>query len=322
MILIFSDKNDISALKVSRWIRHLGEESMIISEDDLPEVRFIDIVKGTFELGLNNQVIKSADIKAVWIRKCKLNIAQKAVRVSKHSFKHLEKRVNEYLYYENKTIADFIHELVCRNTFCLCNNSLVYVNKLSQLYHADKAGLTIPESFIFQDKQVKDYIKQKRKYISKGIFESLLINDGEIACWSGTEMVKNERVFKNQFGNSLFQAYIEKKYEIRIFYIMGRIFPMCIFSQNNPKTKIDFRNYDRKKPNRMVPYRLPVEIKRKIRKLMNMLKLNTGSLDFIVTPADDFVFLEVNPVGQFGFVSDLCNYDIEKEIAGVLMNAR
>ena len=35
----------------------------------------------------------------------------------------------------------------------------------------------------------------------------------------------------------------------------------------------------------------------------------------IVTPTNEYVFLEVNPVGQFNFVSELCNYYIEKNIA-------
>ena len=30
---------------------------------------------------------------------------------------------------------------------------------------------------------------------------------------------------------------------------------------------------------------------------------------------DDFIFLEVNPVGQFGMTSSPCNYSLEKKIA-------
>lgn len=51
---------------------------------------------------------------------------------------------------------------------------------------------------------------------------------------------------------------------------------------------------------------------------MKMLKLESGSLDFIVTPDNEYYFLEVNPVGQFNFVSEICNYHIEKHIAKTL----
>ena len=48
---------------------------------------------------------------------------------------------------------------------------------------------------------------------------------------------------------------------------------------------------------------------------MKALKLESGSIDIIVDEQDDYYFLEVNPVGQFHFVSHICNYYIEKEIA-------
>jgi D-alanine-D-alanine ligase-like ATP-grasp enzyme len=51
---------------------------------------------------------------------------------------------------------------------------------------------------------------------------------------------------------------------------------------------------------------------------MNKLDLNCGSIDMIVTPKNEYVFLEVNPVGQFGMVSYPCNYNLEKKIAEYL----
>ena len=95
---------------------------------------------------------------------------------------------------------------------------------------------------------------------------------------------------------------------------------MAIFSQNNEKTKLDFRNYDYSFPNRKTPFILPSKIEKKIRNFMNFIKLNCGSLDLILTPNSEYVFLEVNPVGQFGMVSSPCNYELEKKIANKLIN--
>lgn len=39
---------------------------------------------------------------------------------------------------------------------------------------------------------------------------------------------------------------------------------MAIFSQENDKTKIDFRNYDIANPNRCVPYKLPRRIEKQL----------------------------------------------------------
>jgi D-alanine-D-alanine ligase-like ATP-grasp enzyme len=53
---------------------------------------------------------------------------------------------------------------------------------------------------------------------------------------------------------------------------------------------------------------------------MALLKLNTGSIDLIVNTTGEYIFLEVNPVGQFGMVSSPCNYYLEREIARFLSN--
>ena len=117
------------------------------------------------------------------------------------------------------------------------------------------------------------------------------------------------------FGPTLFQKKISKKYEIRSFFLNGKFFSMAVFSQNDPQTKTDFRNYNWKNPNRCVAFTLPNNIAIKLYKLMECLSLDTGSIDIIVDLNGDFIFLEVNPVGQFGMVSIPCNFKLEREIA-------
>lgn len=114
---------------------------------------------------------------------------------------------------------------------------------------------------------------------------------------------------------SLLQQNIDKKYELRIFYLNEKCYSMAIFSQNDEQTKVDFRNYNWDKPNRNVPYTLPNKIKNKLIIFMNSMGLKTGSIDLIVTPKDDYIFLEVNPVGQYGMVSIPCSYNLDYEIA-------
>ena len=97
----------------------------------------------------------------------------------------------------------------------------------------------------------------------------------------------------------------------------GKIWSFAIFSQKDEQTKIDFRRYNIKNPNRNVRYNLPTEIERKIDILMKSLDLNCGSLDFLKN-ADKYYFLEVNPIGQFLGLSAKCNYSLEREIASYL----
>ena len=135
-----------------------------------------------------------------------------------------------------------------------------------------------------------------------------------------TEILKKNvaNFHKNRFFPSLIQEYVEKLFELRIFFLNDNFYSMAIFSQLDDQTKIDFRKYNRAIPARRVPFNLPNEIKDKIIKLMRTLNLNCGSLDFIVDLDGNFYFLEVNPVGQFGMVSSPCNFFLEKEIVNYL----
>jgi D-alanine-D-alanine ligase-like ATP-grasp enzyme len=90
---------------------------------------------------------------------------------------------------------------------------------------------------------------------------------------------------------------------------------MAIFSQNDPKTQIDFRNYNNENPNRNIPFKLPKKIEKKLKKIIKIKQLDSCSIDLIVTPENEFVFLEINPQGQFEWISYYCNYHIEKKIA-------
>ena len=100
-----------------------------------------------------------------------------------------------------------------------------------------------------------------------------------------------------------------------MFYLDGVFYSSAIFSQNDEQTKIDFRNYNESNPNRVLPFNMPKTEEAKFRKLMKALNLNSGSLDIIVTKDGEYVFLEVNPVGQFTQVSFPCNYYLEKQMA-------
>ena len=77
---------------------------------------------------------------------------------------------------------------------------------------------------------------------------------------------------------------------------------------------------DNEKPNFNTEYNLPKEIKDKVGQLMHNLNLVTGSLDLIYTKDKEYVFLEINPIGQFGAVSDSANFMLEKKVAELLLH--
>jgi len=186
------------------------------------------------------------------------------------------------------------------------------------LQEAAIVGLTIPQTMITNSKKSLNKYFIEKKIIAKSI-HSIQFQTKNLSLIGYTKLLENSMI-PDKFSISLVQEEVIKKYELRIFFLNDKFFASAIFSQSNDKTKLDFRNYDQQKPNRIVPYILPKLIEKKLTLLMRKLRLKTGSIDMIVNSSGDYIFLEVNPVGQFGMISKPCNFFLEREIAQSLLN--
>lgn len=123
----------------------------------------------------------------------------------------------------------------------------------------------------------------------------------------------------DRFFPSLIQENIDKRFEIRAFYINGHIYSAALFSQNSNETIVDSRIVNLKKPIRYIPYLLSKDEEMKIIELMTILNLNCGSIDLIRAKSGELFFLEVNPVGEFGHIELTCNYGLHKIVATELI---
>ena len=116
------------------------------------------------------------------------------------------------------------------------------------------------------------------------------------------------------------QEYVEKQYELRVTVVCDQVFACKIDSQRmeEDKGKVDWRqgyecglHYE--------PYDLLDAIKSFCLKFLQGMHLNFGCFDFIVTPQDEFVFLECNPNGQWLWIEEETGMKISQAIAESLM---
>jgi glutathione synthase/RimK-type ligase-like ATP-grasp enzyme len=114
----------------------------------------------------------------------------------------------------------------------------------------------------------------------------------------------------------IFQALIEKAYELRITVVGEAVFAVRIESQQSTSTRIDWRrDYDALTYSAVI---LPPAIEKDLLKLQKELGLVFGAYDFIVTPSGDYIFLEVNPVGQWLWLEDAVGVGISRALAELL----
>lgn len=212
------------------------------------------------------------------------------------------------------------------NHIWVTNFNELKIKKLDVLNIAKTCGLLIPKYLISSNKlEILDFLFLNNKIITKPISEVIGLHyyskNYSTNLFSYTKVIENKDDLKiiPQFP-SLFQEYIEKMFEIRVFFIGRKIYPMAIISQNDTQTKADFRDYNLKLPNRNVPYKFPKEDEKKIINFISKSKLTTGSIDIIKSRNNNYYFLEVNPVGQFGMTSYPTNYQLEYVVSKYLID--
>lgn len=302
MILIITEEADYSSSLVINWLLFYKIDFVRINENDILKVEFL---KDDFIISNNEIAFKFSQIKGMWYRRGFLNLKIDLTSDSEiNFFRKIEfKKVLEFIYFK-------LSKLPHINKF---ENS--DVNKLVVCEYAQQFGLKVPEEYLLNYKKDITKLVNIEKYATKSITGSTILHYGSHYIIGYTSLIKDIKYIPESFFISLVQKYIQKKYELRIFYLHKVFYSMAIFSQNDKQTKTDFRNYNRNNPNRNVAFELPNSIKIKLINLMDKLELNSGSIDMIVTPDNDFVFLEVNPIGQYGMVSNPCNYYLHKKIA-------
>lgn len=195
-------------------------------------------------------------------------------------------------------------------------------SKEEQLRMAVKHGLPIPATCISNSpEQVKEFVEQQRPVVAK-MQSSFAIYRGEKEHVVFTNEITDahlQELNNLQYCPMTFQQKLEKKLELRVTVVGREIFAFSIDSQKMANAKVDWRKEGAAMVEDWKPFQLPQEIKDKLLSFMADYKLNYGAIDLILTPDDQYYFLEINSAGEYFWLDMLCNYEISKQIAAVLL---
>ena len=194
-------------------------------------------------------------------------------------------------------------------------------NKAFQLNLAVQTGFKIPDTLITSDpERVRNFFNAHNEDVIFKLLAASPIQDEVMYTNRLTrDFLKNIERIKS--SPTIFQAYVPKAYELRITIAGDKIFPAKIYSQDDSGTALDWRR--RPKLNdfeaKMEITELPLHIEQSIRSFMLAAKLDFGCFDMIVTPDGEYVFLEINPSGQWYFVQLRTEAKIGEAVADLLV---
>ncbi|MCZ4556960.1 hypothetical protein ABIC28_002589 [Rhodococcus sp. PvR044] len=116
------------------------------------------------------------------------------------------------------------------------------------------------------------------------------------------------------------QGYVPKRVELRVTVVGTVVFAAEIHSQQSNHTRLDWRCYD-PSATRYAVHTLPADVARRCVLLVAELGLRYGAIDLIVTPDGRYVFLEINPSGQWLWIEHATGLPISSALASLLLSA-
>lgn len=200
-------------------------------------------------------------------------------------------------------------------------------NKLNQLALAGRLGFSVPRTLVTNDPQrlLEFYEACGGQVISKRAIPLATYRDGERTQAFTREIQRRDLASYQsvRFAPVVFQQKVKKKLELRVTVVGEKIFAAEIRSRENRRIFSDWRHYPEYGGERYYGvHALPEPVCRACVQLLNSLGLCYGAIDLILTPDDQYVFLEINPGGQWAWIEDYTGLPISAAVADLLIRGK
>jgi len=199
--------------------------------------------------------------------------------------------------------------------------SAIANNKLYQLEKAASVGFKTPRTVVTNNfKAVEDFIYLVSP--SDAIFKTLTPYMNPTGSLTYTSVINKETILEKKDSISvapgIFQEYIKKKTELRITVVGSNIFAAKVNTPAGIEKQVDWRENIFEDIYEI--FNTPEAFNNRLISLHRVLGLVYGAYDFILDEDDEFIFLEVNPSGQWLWLEKKLNFPISKSIADLLIS--
>ena len=318
IVLLLTHSSDFFTIdRVVEAVEKKGAIPFRLNTDKFPlEVQLtaqFDGKKSFHQLTYNNQSIDSEQVKSVWTRR----IWQPELTGD------LDPQFRETCVRESQTtLAGFWDSL--RSACWLDNLAQIEKarNKLLQLRLASEIGLMIPPTLVTNDpNSAREFFSQVQGKMVSKLLTAIAHSMESPEFFLYTSRVKEEDLKELEslrYCPMVFQAEIPKQLELRIVMVNGQPFVGALDSSQYNHSTVDWR-----RPGIALGawqhHTLPDLLIKQLQIFMINLGLNFGALDFILTPGGEYVFLEVNPGGEWGMLERDLDLPISQAIADFLV---
>jgi len=299
MLLIITNKDDYTADYLINKLNEQNRKYYRLNTEDI-----FGLCKVSFKItehALKTVFPFSDEIEAVWFRRVKFPVLNDLISTKE----------KEYMYNEIDAFFKNLWETIDAKWLSIPHFTYRAESKLLQLKKAGQLDFNLPKSLISSDaEEISNfYYELNKNVIIKPLYNNRYRGD-DLDWLIYTNKLTDEKLeslSKAAPLHSIYQEFILKKLELRVTVVGNEVFAASVDSQNHCATKTDWR----RKKLKFKSFELPEMIKTKCIKLVKDLNISFGAIDIILTPEDEYIFLEINPNGQWAWIE----FDTEQNIS-------
>lgn len=192
--------------------------------------------------------------------------------------------------------------------------------KLVQLHQAREVGLTIPHTLVTNDPQAvrSFYDTCNGQVIYKPLWIGTLKHaDGSAGAIYTSQVTREhlKQLDRVQLTAHQFQALVPRRCDLRVNIIGTHVLATEIRS-HHPASPIDWRRSYQNVS--YAPHQIPEIVRQHLLCLMDRFSLVFAAIDMIITPEGEYIFIEINPNGQWLWLEDAAHTPVSEAIAHLL----
>ncbi|UWQ46864.1 MvdC/MvdD family ATP grasp protein [Leisingera aquaemixtae] len=195
---------------------------------------------------------------------------------------------------------------------CRCINKIYAAERAEckpfQLMMAKRAGFTVPSTVISNDPSlIQHFLEHSAGRTLAKPFSPTVWKGEDKDYVTRSAIVRLDDLPADvlvEASPMIFQQYVEKSYEVRLTCFGDYPVAVKLNSQKTEASKVDWRAVS---PANLGVERIevPEVVRVACSNLLRSLDLSFGCIDLVVTPSGEWVFLEINQMGQFLWIEEV-----------------
>ncbi len=186
-----------------------------------------------------------------------------------------------------------------------------------QLAHARACGLIVPDTIVTNDPTAAaTFVTHAGRAVYKPLTPTGITEADTHRVVFTTPVAVGDVDESVRLTAHLLQEWIDKRYEVRLT-VVDDVFLAARIDAGSNDAAVDWRADYEALTYTPLPD-VPPCVRAGVSALMGRLGLRFGAFDFVVTPDDRWIFLEINPNGQWAWIQDATGLPIAASIADAL----